>query len=50
MGTSTVRASKGSGSTFTAGSTVEVRTDKRVYAVIGASAYSEYAADREYSI
>lgn len=46
----TVRASKESGQSFTAGSNVEVRTDKRTYTVIGSSSYAEYSAERSYAL
>ncbi len=46
----TVRASKIAGLTFTAGSNVEVRTDKRIYSIIGDSVYAEYSADRNYAL
>jgi hypothetical protein len=45
-----VRASKGDGLSFTAGTSVEVRTDKRTYAIVGNSNYSEYSADRDYEL
>lgn len=47
---SKVRASKDSGSSFVAGSTVEVRTDKRTYNIIGDSSYADYAAQRSLAL
>ena len=46
----TVRASKTAGAFFSSGSLVEVRTDKRVYTIIGVTPYSEYSADRVYTL
>jgi hypothetical protein len=43
-----VMAGKSPGTTFEKGSLVEVRTDKRVYTVVGASTYSEFSAERSF--
>jgi hypothetical protein len=45
-----VRASKGAGLSFAPGTSVEVRTDKRTYAIVGNSNYAEYSADRDYEL
>ena len=41
-----VRADKSSGRQHVAGTAVEVRTDKRVYTIVGDSQYADYAAER----
>jgi hypothetical protein len=43
-----VRAGKPAGVTFEKGSLVEVRTDKRVYTVVGDSTYAEFSAERSF--
>jgi hypothetical protein len=43
-----VRAGKTAGATFENGSTVEVRTDKKVYTITGDSTYSPFAAERSF--
>jgi hypothetical protein len=45
-----VRASKTAGAFFTSGDQVEVRTDKKIYTIIGKSSYSKYSADRDYAL
>lgn len=44
-----VRASK-SGSGFVVGRSVEVRTDKKTYTVIGNTNYAEFSADRDFAL
>jgi hypothetical protein len=46
----TVRAGKSDGSSFEKGSLVEVRTDKRIFTIVGTSSYADYSAERAFTL